>query len=161
MSFFISLLLLFSSLIELHQETPHTTSDKTEQTEASVEETVNEFFNAMRKSDGAGMEKFLMAGATLHTVTSSDEENPMLRETALDAFLNSVSEAEPGALDEQLTSFTSHVDGDLSTAWMGYNFYYNGEFSHCGINTMNLLNTATGWKIFSIVDTRRQQGCDA
>ena len=83
----------------------------------------------------------------------------MLRQTDVQAFMNSVGGSAPGSLDEQLTSLTVHVDGKLSTAWMEYNFYYNGEFSHCGVNTMNLIQKEEGWKIFSIVDTRRTEGC--
>lgn len=124
-----------------------------------VEKVIMEFFDAMRNSEAGGMETFLTADATLKTVATSGADSTILRETNIRSFLNSVSESQPGSLDEQIVSFTSHVDGNLSTAWMEYRFYYNGEFSHCGVNTMNLIHTETGWKIFSIVDTRHQDSC--
>lgn len=153
---FSALLLLTSLFNGAATQTPHASASN----ETEVEELVTTFFDAMRDSDSDVMSSFLMPGATLHTVASSEEGERILRETDIDAFLNSVGTSEPGSLDEQLTSFIAHIDGDLATAWMGYDFFYNGEFSHCGVNTMNLLKAESGWKIFSIVDTRRREGCD-
>jgi len=127
--------------------------------EPEVEEIITDFFVAMRNSDSPAMQSMLTPDATLYTVVVTEEGNSMLRQTDIGAFMSSVSDAPAGSLDEQLTSFTAHVDGSLSTAWMDYSFYYNGEFSHCGVNTMNLIQTGAGWKIFSIVDTRRRDGC--
>lgn len=124
-----------------------------------VEKVIMDFFDAMRESDSAGMQSFLTEDATLKTVVSGEQGSTLLRRTDIAAFLNSVGDTEAGSLDEQLTSLTAHVDGKLSTAWMDYSFYYNGEFIHCGVNTMNLIQTDDGWKIFSIVDTRRQGDC--
>lgn len=124
-----------------------------------IEKVIMDFFDAMRNSDAAGMETFLTADATLKTVATSGADSSILRETNIRSFLNSVGESQPGSLDEQIVSFTSHVDGNLSTAWMEYRFYYNEEFSHCGVNSMNLIHSETGWKIFSIVDTRHQESC--
>ncbi len=127
--------------------------------ETAVEEVVLSFFNAMRGSDSSAMEAYLATGVTLHTVALSEDGTPVLRQTDIRAFMNSVGGSAPGSLDEQITSLTVHADGNLSTAWMAYNFFYNGEFSHCGVNTMNLIQKEGGWKIFSIVDTRRTDGC--
>jgi len=112
----------------------------------------------MRESDGEGMRTVIADGATLHTVMI-DGDDSSLRETPFDLFIDSVSGAEPGTLDEQLTSIKVHEEENLATAWMEYRFYVAGEFSHCGVNTMNLILKSDGWKIFSIVDTRRTEGC--
>jgi len=154
-----SLFSLFVILFSLFFSSPLSPSSLTDSSEAAVEETVIEFFNAMRESDSSAMKSHMTPDVTLHTVIVSDEGNAVLRQTGIPAFMNSVNQSSPGSLDEQLTSFIAHVDGDLSTAWMGYSFYYDGEFSHCGVNTMNLIQTESGWKIFSIVDTRRTDGC--
>lgn len=159
MNFILSLLLMLMGLMHVPNESTDSELNVSSDNEAAVEETVIEFFNAMRESDGDGMKTFLTPNATLHTVVLNEDGEAILRRTEIEAFMNSVNQSEVGALDEQLTSFTAHVDGNLSTAWMNYSFYYNGEFSHCGVNTMNLIQTESGWKIFSIADTRRQEGC--
>jgi len=126
--------------------------------EQQLEAVVIQLFDAMRGSDGDQIRSITTDDATLHTVTESDGE-PFLRETNFDDFIRSVSQSTPGTLDEQLTSLTIHRDGNLATAWMEYRFYTADEFSHCGVNTMNLIQKKDGWKIFSIVDTRQQEGC--
>ena len=151
----LTLILISSTLFQI----PSVQSGVSARNEAAVEEAVVSFFNAMRDADSSTMEDYLATDATLHTMTLSEEGIPMLRQTDIEAFKSSVKGSAPGSLDEQLTSFTVHVDGNLSTAWMDYRFYFNGEFSHCGVNTMNLIQTGAGWKIFSIVDTRRNKAC--
>jgi hypothetical protein len=47
----------------------------------------------------------------------------------------------------------------MATAWTPYNFYFNGKFSHCGVNNFVLVKQDNGWKIQYIIDTRRRQGC--
>lgn len=123
-----------------------------------VEVVISSFFDAMRASDGEAIRLLVIPGVTLKTVTTTEGES-ILRETDFDDFIRSVSQSEPGRLDEQLTSMQIHVDGSLATAWMRYRFYLGEEFSHCGVNTMNLIRKADGWKIFSIVDTRRTERC--
>ncbi|MEX2455907.1 MAG: nuclear transport factor 2 family protein [Balneolaceae bacterium] len=123
-----------------------------------VSAVINNFFDAMRASDGDQIRSLITSETTLKTVTVADVE-PVLRETAFDRFISSVEGSEPGTLDEQLTSLTIHVDDNLATAWMGYRFYHGEEFSHCGVNTMNLLKKSDGWKIVTVVDTRRSD-CD-
>lgn len=130
-----------------------------ENPEEEVEQLVRDFFEAMRNSDSAAMESLLTSDATLNNVAQSAQDSTILRKTDISAFLNSVGNTEAGTLDEQLTSLEAHVDGNLATAWMEYRFYNGGEFSHCGVNTMNLIRQSSGWKIFSIVDTRRQENC--
>jgi hypothetical protein len=112
----------------------------------------------MRESDGEAVRSLFSEGAVLQTVRDA-ESGYSLSETPIDAFASSVGSSEPGQLDERLHTVSVHVDGGLATAWMDYTFYYDGSFSHCGVNTMNLIRTGSGWKIFSIADTRRQQDC--
>lgn len=155
MNWLIILSFVFSGALPLQAFSNQAQADPKEE----VQKVIMDFFEAMRKSDSARMRAFLTPDATLRTVAAGEQDSTILRQTDIVAFLNRVEEAGTGSLDEQLTSFTAHVDGSLSTAWMDYRFYYNGEFSHCGVNTMNLILTDTGWKIFSIVDTRRGEGC--
>jgi ketosteroid isomerase-like protein len=123
-----------------------------------VRAVIDQLFDAMRESDGEAVRSLFSEGAVLQTVRDA-ESGYSLSETPIDAFASSVGSSEPGQLDERLHTVSVHVDGGLATAWMDYTFYYNGSFSHCGVNTMNLIRTGSGWKIFSIADTRRQQDC--
>lgn len=51
------------------------------------------------------------------------------------------------------------IDETLATVWTQYDFHLAGKFSHCGVDAFHLLKTATGWKIVSLADTSRMEGC--
>lgn len=120
---------------------------------------IKSFFDGMRSSNGEILQTLITDDITLHTVTQREGET-VKAATDMNRFLESVSNAPDGLLNEQLTSLEVHIDGDLATAWMEYNFFRGDEFSHCGVNSMNLIRTSDGWKIFSIVDTRRTDNCN-
>jgi hypothetical protein len=48
----------------------------------------------------------------------------------------------------------------MATAWTPYKFYLDKTFSHCGVNAFQLFKSENGWKIISILDTRRKEPCD-
>ena len=125
----------------------------------SPSQVIESFFDGMRASDGEILHTLVTDDITLHTVTQREGETVRVA-SEMNRFMESVSNAPVGLLNEELTSLEVHIDGDLATAWMGYNFFRGDEFSHCGVNSMNLIRTAEGWKIFSIVDTRRTDPCD-
>ena len=50
-------------------------------------------------------------------------------------------------LDELILSYHIRVDGAMASAWTPYRFYVNDTFSHCGVNSFQLVKMASGWKI--------------
>jgi len=42
------------------------------------------------------------------------------------------------------------ISGGLATAWVPYDLYIDGEWSHCGIDAFTLLRTPAGWRIASL-----------
>lgn len=47
----------------------------------------------------------------------------------------------------------------LATVWTPYDFYTDGEFSHCGVNNFSLLRTEAGWVIAGVVFSIESSGC--
>ena len=45
------------------------------------------------------------------------------------------------------------------TEMYGKTFYLDGAVRHCGINSIELLKSAEGWKITQLSDTRRRENC--
>ncbi|HNA01067.1 MAG TPA: hypothetical protein PLN49_09415, partial [Ferruginibacter sp.] len=64
------------------------------------------------------------------------------------------------AADERITFDVVRVDGALAIAWTPYKFYFNGKFSHCGVNSFQLVRFNGEWKIQYLIDTRRKAGCE-
>jgi hypothetical protein len=48
------------------------------------------------------------------------------------------------------------VQGHLAMVWLPYDFYQNGQWSHCGVNAFILLRRPEGWRIASIAWTVEQ-----
>ncbi|MEN8145975.1 MAG: hypothetical protein ABFS14_13635 [Gemmatimonadota bacterium] len=50
----------------------------------------------------------------------------------------------------------AQVQGHLATVWLPYDFYTDGEWSHCGVDTFTMLRTEEGWRIASLAWTVEQ-----
>jgi hypothetical protein len=56
---------------------------------------------------------------------------------------------------------TVRVAGGMATVWLRYDFYIDGKWSHCGIDTFTLVKRADRWWIASLVYTVEQPpACD-
>ncbi len=60
---------------------------------------------------------------------------------------------------ERIWNTKQFEHGSIAIVWADYDFHLNGKFSHCGIDSFNLLKTAGGWKIAAVADTRETSGC--
>jgi hypothetical protein len=60
---------------------------------------------------------------------------------------------------ERLHEPEVRIDGTLATVWAGYDFSFGTRRSHCGTDAFQLLRTGEGWKIVSLADTYRTEGC--
>jgi hypothetical protein len=70
----------------------------------------------------------------------------MVKNEEIAEFIDFVSKQSPGAADERISLETIKVDGPLAIAWTPYNFYYNGQLSHCGVNSFQLVRLNGEWK---------------
>jgi hypothetical protein len=66
-----------------------------------------------------------------------------------------------GVWEERVWDPQVLFDGDLALVWAPYDFHIDGRFSHCGVDAFHLARAAEGWKIISIVYTRRVEDCDS
>jgi hypothetical protein len=129
--------------------------------ETAVRGSISQFFMGMSKSDTTIIQKIMANGAKLETVLKSKDGIVSVRSESFAGFYKSVGQAPAGALDERLAAYDVKIDGDLATAWTPYSFYYNGKFSHCGANAFQLVRLAGQWRVWSVIDTRRREGCES
>ncbi|HUH33176.1 MAG TPA: hypothetical protein VLZ28_04430, partial [Daejeonella sp.] len=52
------------------------------------------------------------------------------------------------------------IDDNLASVWTSYQFYIGDKFSHCGVNSFQLVKGKEGWKIVYLIDTRRKENCN-
>lgn len=115
---------------------------------------VDQLFLGMRMANETILRSVLAPNVRFAVVTPEG----VIAEEALDGFIRSVA-ASAGAWNEQIYDVEVHVDEAMASVWAPYTFYLSGRFSHCGINSIELLRGADGWKITQISDTRRTEGC--
>ena len=127
--------------------------------EDSVKAVINKMFIGMKKGDMALLKNSFADSVILQTITRNKEGNIVIKNENTAEFIDFISKLSPGAADERITFETIKTDGPMAIAWTPYNFYFNGKFSHCGVNSFQLVRFNDGWKIQYIIDTRRKQDC--
>lgn len=145
--------LVFSLLISLSLFT------KAQSAEDSVKATVNNLFAAMKTADAALLKSVFADSAVLQTIETRAGKT-WVKTDAVSGFVESISKLPAGAADEQIVFDVVKIDGALASVWTPYKFYFNGKFSHCGVNSFQLVRMNNAWKIQYIIDTRRRVGCE-
>lgn len=137
------------------------TNAQSQSPEDSVKSVINNMFAAMKNADAAMLKNCFADSIVFQSIARNKEGVTMVRTESPAGFIEQISKASPGSLDERVSFETVKVDGPLAIAWTPYNFYYNGQFSHCGVNSFQLVRFDGVWKIQYIIDTRRKQGCSS
>jgi hypothetical protein len=126
--------------------------------EDSVKAVINKMFTAMKEGDSASLRACFTEAAILQTVAEKDGNISVITEP-LKEFADFVATQQKGDADERITFDVVKTDGSLAIAWTPYKFYYKGQFSHCGVDSYQLVRINGVWKIQYIIDTRRKNDC--
>lgn len=127
--------------------------------EDRVKQPIQAMFDGMRKADTALMRTAFAPHAILQTITRSKEGKTAVRTEEIDKFVAFIAQPHQEAYDERITYDIIKIDADLAIAWTPYQFYVGDKFSHCGVNSFQLVRLNGEWKIQYIIDTRRKEGC--
>ena len=133
-------------------------SVKSQPARDSVIAAVNCLFKGMKNADTALLKSCFSSNAILQTIREDDGSIKVSNEKLTD-FVDFVGKETAGAADEQIIVEMVKIDGPLAFVWTPYKFYYKGKFSHCGVNSFQLVRLSDGWKIQYIIDTRREEAC--
>jgi len=126
----------------------------------AIEQAILTLFEGMRQADSTLILSVTHPEMSLQTTMRNPEGEVMVRSMPAQAFVQTAGGPREDVWDEQISGLIIQQDGPLASAWMNYQFYRNVEFSHCGVNAMTLVRQKEGWKITSIIDTRRREGCN-
>jgi hypothetical protein len=114
----------------------------------------------MRSSDPKSLLESFHDGASLKSILNDSTGATFVKDETIINFAESVSRLPKGYADERIVFDVIKIDGDLAFVWTPYDLYFNGKFIHCGVDAFVLLKINNQWKISSLVDTRRKQGCN-
>lgn len=123
--------------------------------EKEIIKPIENLFNAMKSADSLGVKNAFSDSAIMQTFGKNQE----IRTDKVEDFAKQVGASQAGDLDERFTISKILVDGNMASVWVPYQFYYKGNFSHCGVNSFQLAKINNEWKIQYIIDTRRKK-CD-
>lgn|SRR5690606_14054809 len=128
--------------------------------EREIQAVIQSLFDAMRAKNAEQVAAAFSADAIMQTIVTKPEGNTVGTNSVGDFAKRIGSTPAETQLDERISEYQIKVDGAMATAWTPYRFYLNGNFSHCGVNSFQLVKMGEGWKIVYIIDTRRKEPCE-
>jgi len=124
----------------------------------AVKATILRLFDGMRLADSTMVSSTFAENALLASVAERDGEQS-ISHTPAEIFIRNVTRPRADMLDERTEEMEVHIDDHIATAWVPYAFYIGKNFSHCGVNAIQLAKTNGKWKIIFVIDTRRKENC--
>lgn len=127
------------------------------QDEDGVLAAVEQIFEGMRTANPEMVREAFAADARFAVLNSRDGPTTVGVQ-GVDGWIRSIGNSE-GRWNEQIYDLDVRVDGNMASVWAPYTFYMDGAVRHCGINSIELLRDAEGWKVTQLSDTRRMENC--
>lgn len=128
--------------------------------EKAAKQAVIQFFEGFHKKDSLLMQEVVHKDIRLQTTFTNKKGETVLRNVNAKGFIKAVvSRADSPTWDERISSYNVQVDGTMANVWTPYEFWLDGKFLHCGVNSFQLFKDNGKWKIIYLIDTRRKKGC--
>ena len=128
---------------------------------ANVKAAIDTFFEGFHKGDTTLMTSVMMGKFTTQTAFKNKAGQDVLCTDDSSKLIAAIANRPADQKwDERLKDYIIKIDGNMANAWTPYEFWFNGNFSHCGVNSFQLFHDNGQWKIIYLIDTRQRQGCD-
>lgn len=121
-----------------------------------IKQVITQLFKGMQESDSASVASVFMDGAIMQTIVNTKEDKTIVKNELVNNFASSVGRQKKGSLNEIIEFDDIKIDPPLAFVWTPYRFYFNGSFSHSGVNAFCLVKSLDGWRIQYIIDTRKK-----
>ena len=121
-----------------------------------IKQVITQLFKGMQESDSASVVSVFMDGAIMQTIVNTKENKAIVKNELVNNFASSVGRQKKGSLNEIIEFDDIKIDPPLAFVWTPYRFYFNGSFSHSGVNAFCLVKSLGGWRIQYIIDTRKR-----
>lgn len=125
----------------------------------AVKKVISTLFEGMRKGDSAMVSTAFAPAMIMQTIADKDGSVEVLKQDPA-GFLKAVGTPHKEVWDERITFDEVLIDDSLASVWTSYQFYLGTKFSHCGVNSFQLVKTKGKWQIVHLIDTRRKQNCN-
>lgn len=122
--------------------------------EAEVKKTILAFFEGFNSVNTDKVKAVCSDKMILQTVEVHTAENKYTTETAENFYKLLKDTGSKVKFEERIKEYKIQTDGHIAHVWAPYEFYINGEFSHKGVDSFELVKFKDGWKIVFLIDTR-------
>lgn len=127
--------------------------------ENEIKKVIDQLFTGMRSSDTALLAHAFAPGAILQTIIQKKDGSTVVRTDEVSGFISSIGKPHKEIYDERISYGNIEIDANLAAVWTPYQFFVGTTFSHCGVNSFQLVKLDGKWKIQYLIDTRRKEGC--
>lgn len=128
--------------------------------EEKVKQTVTDFFDAFHKQDTVKLKSMANGNITMQSISIDENGKTKISENDFNAFVKSIAGIpKDKTFKEKLLDFNIKVDKGMANAWTPYEFWFDGNLSHCGVNSFMFIKKNDTWKIIYLVDTRQRNDC--
>ena len=122
-----------------------------------VEGVARAFLEALSRTDTTALRSLMAPGLSLSSIRAGPD-GPVIRHSTGEEFLNGLGTEDQDFL-ERMWDPAVYVQGQVAMVWTPYDFFLNGEFSHCGIDVFTMLEGEDGWRVTSITYDVVREGC--
>jgi hypothetical protein len=119
--------------------------------EDKIKSVILKTFSAMKSVDSVALKSCFTEKALLH-ISQVRPEGNVVREVPIASFVKNVMTRKPGDMDERVLSWGPIlIDHEIATAWVPYEFYLNGKFTHKGVDAFILVKIGEEYKIQTLL----------
>ncbi len=128
-----------------------------------VKEVIKTFFEGFHTADTLLLKQTMADHVIFQTASKNKVNKDVLKQDDVSNFIKVIGSGRPvkDNWEERIKSYHIQVDGNMANAWTEYEFWLDGTFSHCGVNSFQLFHDNGTWKIIYLIDTRRKSNCAA
>lgn len=126
----------------------------------AVKHTIDTFFDGFHRQDSTLLKQTVSEGIILQTIAKNNDGRMFVKTEDFSEFIKGIAGIPDSvSFRETIKNYNIKIDGAMANAWTTYEFWLNDSFSHCGVNSFQLFNDGTSWKIIYLIDTRRKVDC--
>jgi hypothetical protein len=143
------LILLFSPLFLFGQNQINKDEDQ-------IKAVILKTFSAMKSVDSVALKSCFTEKAVLQ-ISQVKPEGNFVREVPIANFVKNVMTRKAGDMDERVVSWGPIlVAQEIATAWVPYEFYLNGKFTHKGVDVFLFVKSGNEFKIQTLLYNMHQ-----
>lgn len=132
---------------------------QSDQDEAAILSTIDAFFAALSNRDRENLEALTVPGSLNISASVEADGTSRFSSRNYDELIAALSSPSANKPLERYWDATVLVRGDIAVFWAPYDFHVGSQFSHCGIDSFQLIRRQGKWLITNLSWTSERDAC--